>query len=92
MVYYAESLARGLDVRLNTTITKVTNENGKAILQIQEGNSSTSTTFDACILAVGAIIQKPIVKGGEIAIGNMMKVTLSCDHRVVDGATGSGFL
>jgi pyruvate dehydrogenase E2 component (dihydrolipoamide acetyltransferase) len=47
---------------------------------------------DACILAVGAIIQKPIVKNGEIAVGNMMKVTLSCDHRVVDGATGSEFL
>ncbi|MEZ4960256.1 MAG: pyruvate dehydrogenase complex dihydrolipoamide acetyltransferase [Saprospiraceae bacterium] len=47
---------------------------------------------DACILAVGAIILKPIVKNGEIAIGNMMKVTLSCDHRVVDGATGSEFL
>jgi len=47
---------------------------------------------DACILAVGAIIQKPIVKGGEIVVGNMMKVTLSCDHRVVDGATGSAFL
>ncbi len=47
---------------------------------------------DACILAVGAIIQKPIVKGGEIVVGNMMKVTLSCDHRVVDGATGSEFL
>ncbi|MBI1227831.1 MAG: pyruvate dehydrogenase complex dihydrolipoamide acetyltransferase [Bacteroidetes bacterium] len=47
---------------------------------------------DACILAVGAIIQKPIVKGKEIVIGNMMKVTLSCDHRVVDGATGSEFL
>lgn len=47
---------------------------------------------DACILAVGAIIQKPIVKGGEIVVGNMMKVTLSCDHRVVDGATGAEFL
>ncbi len=47
---------------------------------------------DACILAVGAIIQKPIVKGSEIVIGNMMKVTLSCDHRVVDGATGAEFL
>lgn len=47
---------------------------------------------DACILAVGSIIQKPIVKDGEIAIGNMMKVTLSCDHRVVDGATGAKFL
>ncbi len=47
---------------------------------------------DACILAVGAIIQKPIVKDGQIVVGNMMKVTLSCDHRVVDGATGSEFL
>ncbi|MCO6476194.1 MAG: pyruvate dehydrogenase complex dihydrolipoamide acetyltransferase [Phaeodactylibacter sp.] len=47
---------------------------------------------DACILAVGAIIQKPIVKNGEITIGNMMKLTLSCDHRVVDGATGAQFL
>jgi pyruvate dehydrogenase E2 component (dihydrolipoamide acetyltransferase) len=47
---------------------------------------------DACILAVGSIIQKPIVKNGEILVGNMMKVTLSCDHRVVDGATGAQFL
>lgn len=47
---------------------------------------------DACILAVGAIIQKPVVKDGEIVVGNMMKVTLSCDHRVVDGATGAEFL
>ncbi len=47
---------------------------------------------DSCILAVGSIIQKPIVKGSEIVIGNMMKVTLSCDHRVVDGATGAQFL
>lgn len=47
---------------------------------------------DACILAVGAIIQKPIVKAGEIVVGNIMKLTLSCDHRVVDGATGSEFL
>ncbi len=47
---------------------------------------------DACILAVGSIIQKPIVKNGEIVIGNIMKVTLSCDHRVVDGAKGAQFL
>jgi pyruvate dehydrogenase E2 component (dihydrolipoamide acetyltransferase) len=47
---------------------------------------------DSCILAVGAIIEKPIVKNGEIKIGNMMKVTLSCDHRTVDGATGAKFL
>ncbi len=47
---------------------------------------------DACILAVGSIVEKPIVKDGEIVIGNMMKVTLSCDHRIVDGAKGAGFL
>ena len=47
---------------------------------------------DSCILAVGSIIAKPIVKDGEIKIGNMMKVTLSCDHRTVDGATGAMFL
>ena len=47
---------------------------------------------DACILAVGGIMQKPVVKNGNIVAGNVMKVTLSCDHRVVDGATGSGFL
>jgi pyruvate dehydrogenase E2 component (dihydrolipoamide acetyltransferase) len=47
---------------------------------------------DACILAVGGIIEKPIVENGEIKAGRMMKVTLSCDHRVVDGATGSEFL
>ncbi len=47
---------------------------------------------DSCILAVGAIVEKPIVKNGEIAVGNMMRVTLSCDHRVVDGATGAQFL
>jgi pyruvate dehydrogenase E2 component (dihydrolipoamide acetyltransferase) len=47
---------------------------------------------DSCILAVGSIMQKPIVKNGEIVVGNMMKVTLSCDHRVVDGATGAQFL
>ena len=47
---------------------------------------------DACIMAVGAIIEKPIVKDGQIVAASMMKVTLSCDHRVVDGATGSEFL
>ncbi|MFT5165356.1 MAG: pyruvate dehydrogenase E2 component (dihydrolipoamide acetyltransferase) [Saprospiraceae bacterium] len=47
---------------------------------------------DACILAVGGIIEKPIIKNGAIVPGNMMKVTLSCDHRVVDGATGAKFL
>ena len=47
---------------------------------------------DACIMAVGAITQKPVVRNGQIQIGNVMKVTLSCDHRVVDGAVGSAFL
>lgn len=47
---------------------------------------------DACIMAVGGIKQTPIVVDGEIKVGNMMKVTLSCDHRVVDGAVGSAFL
>ena len=47
---------------------------------------------DACILAVGSIVEKPVVNNGEIVIGHMMKVTLSCDHRVVDGATGAKFL
>lgn len=47
---------------------------------------------DACILAVGGIFEKAIVENGEIKAGRMMKVTLSCDHRVVDGATGSEFL
>jgi pyruvate dehydrogenase E2 component (dihydrolipoamide acetyltransferase) len=47
---------------------------------------------DACIMAVGAIKQTPVVKNGLIQIGNVMKVTLSCDHRVVDGAVGSAFL
>ncbi len=47
---------------------------------------------DACILAVGSIIKKPIVKNDAIVIGNMMKLTLSCDHRVVDGASGAQFL
>jgi pyruvate dehydrogenase E2 component (dihydrolipoamide acetyltransferase) len=47
---------------------------------------------DACILAVGGIKQTAVVKDGQLAIGNVMKVTLSCDHRVVDGASGAAFL
>ncbi len=47
---------------------------------------------DACILAVGGIAQVPVVKNGAVVPGNIMKVTLSCDHRVVDGATGAAFL
>ncbi|MBT8188817.1 MAG: pyruvate dehydrogenase complex dihydrolipoamide acetyltransferase [Saprospiraceae bacterium] len=47
---------------------------------------------DACILAVGSIVEKPVVKNGEIVVGSIMKVTLSCDHRIVDGAKGAAFL
>ena len=47
---------------------------------------------NSVILSVGSIVQKPIVKNGNIEVGNAMKVTLACDHRVVDGATGSLFL
>jgi pyruvate dehydrogenase E2 component (dihydrolipoamide acetyltransferase) len=47
---------------------------------------------DSCILAIGAINQVPVVKNGQIVVGNIMKVTLTCDHRVVDGATGAAFL
>jgi pyruvate dehydrogenase E2 component (dihydrolipoamide acetyltransferase) len=47
---------------------------------------------DACILAVGGIKAVPVVKNGAVVPGNIMKVTLSCDHRVVDGASGAAFL
>ncbi|MBO6496927.1 MAG: pyruvate dehydrogenase complex dihydrolipoamide acetyltransferase [Roseivirga sp.] len=47
---------------------------------------------DSCIMAVGGIKETAIVKNGELTVGNIMKVTLSCDHRVVDGAVGSAFL
>lgn len=47
---------------------------------------------DACILAIGGIMDTPIIKDGTIVPGKIMKVTLSCDHRVVDGATGAAFL
>ena len=47
---------------------------------------------DSCILAVGGIKNIPVVKKGEVVPGNIMKLTLSCDHRLVDGATGAAFL
>ncbi len=47
---------------------------------------------DSCIMAIGGISQEPVVKNGQVVPGNIMKVTLSCDHRVVDGATGASFL
>jgi pyruvate dehydrogenase E2 component (dihydrolipoamide acetyltransferase) len=49
-------------------------------------------TPNACILAVSGIQAVPVVKNGAVVPGNVMKVTLSCDHRVVDGATGAAFL
>jgi len=47
---------------------------------------------DSCIMAVGGIKEVPVVKDGQVVPGNVMKVTLSCDHRVVDGASGASFL
>lgn len=47
---------------------------------------------NSAILSVGAIVEKPVVKNGAIAVGNTMTVTLACDHRTVDGATGAKFL
>ena len=47
---------------------------------------------NSAILSVGAIVQKPVVKDGQVVAGNTMKLTLACDHRTVDGATGAQFL
>jgi pyruvate dehydrogenase E2 component (dihydrolipoamide acetyltransferase) len=47
---------------------------------------------DSCILAISSIQQIPVVKNGSIVPGNVMKLTMTCDHRVVDGATGAAFL
>ena len=47
---------------------------------------------NSAILSVGAIVQKPVVKNGQVVPGNTMKLTLACDHRTVDGATGAQFL
>jgi len=47
---------------------------------------------NSAILSVGAIMEKPVVKDGQIVVGNTMKLTLACDHRTVDGATGAEFL
>jgi len=57
-------------------------ENFAAIINPPEG----------AILAVGSIIEKPVVENGQIVVGHTMKVTMSCDHRVVDGAIGAQFL
>ncbi len=58
---------------------------------IQEFTSIINAPNSA-ILSVGAIVEKPVVKNGQIVVGNTMKVTLACDHRTVDGATGAEFL
>ena len=47
---------------------------------------------NSAILSVGAIVEKPVVKNGQIVVGNTMKLTLTCDHRTVDGAVGAQFL
>jgi len=47
---------------------------------------------NSAILSVGAIVEKPVVRNSEVVVGKTMKVTLACDHRTVDGATGSQFL
>ncbi len=47
---------------------------------------------NSAILSVGAIVEKPVVKNGQIVVGNTMKLTLTCDHRTVDGAVGAAFL
>jgi len=47
---------------------------------------------EAGILAIGAVTQKPVVVGGQLAPGRRMRITMSCDHRVIDGATGAAFL
>ncbi|MDF2450409.1 MAG: pdhC [Bacteroidota bacterium] len=54
--------------------------------------TSIINTPESCILSVGAIKQVPVVKNGAVVPGNVMKVTLACDHRTVDGATGAAFL
>lgn len=54
--------------------------------------TSIINTPESCILSVGAIKQVPVVKNNQVVPGNVMKVTLACDHRTVDGATGAAFL
>ncbi|MDG1516722.1 MAG: dihydrolipoamide acetyltransferase family protein [Flavobacteriales bacterium] len=57
-----------------------------------ESFTSIINSPDAAIMAIGGIKQVPVVKNNEIVPGNIMKVTLSCDHRAVDGAVGAAFL
>lgn len=57
-----------------------------------ESFTAIINTPDSCILAVGGIKEVPVVKNGQVVPGNVMKLTLSCDHRVVDGASGAAFM
>ena len=57
-----------------------------------KGFSSIINEPGGCIMSVGAGIEQPVVKNGQLAVGTVMSVTLTCDHRVVDGATGARFL
>ena len=57
-----------------------------------ESFTAIVNTPDSCILAIGGIKAVPVVKNGQVVPGNVMNVTLSCDHRVVDGASGAAFL
>ncbi len=57
-----------------------------------ESFTSIINSPNSVILSVGAIIEKPVVKDGEVVVGNTMKLTLACDHRAVDGLTGAKFL
>ncbi|MBS1652221.1 MAG: pyruvate dehydrogenase complex dihydrolipoamide acetyltransferase [Bacteroidetes bacterium] len=57
-----------------------------------ESFTSIINSPESCILSVGGIKQVPVVKNGAVIPGNVMKVTLACDHRSVDGATGAAFL
>ena len=57
-----------------------------------ESFTSIISQPNSAIISIGAIVQKPIVKNNEVVVGNTMKLTLACDHRTVDGATGSLFL
>jgi len=54
--------------------------------------TAVSNPPEGAILAVGAMTAKPVVRENEIVIRQMMRVTMSCDHRVIDGATGARFL
>jgi len=106
VVRYADSKSLSeINVEVKTFAEKAKTK--KLQPQDWEGNTFTITNLgmfgieeftaiinppDACIMAVGAIRQVPVVKDGAVVPGNVMKVTLSCDHRIVDGATGAAFL